>query len=389
MTAALAVPADPASAAFRSSGAMPDTKIRFECRNNDAFHRALTRAARPYLDAAGRIGGRSVLVEAVALLAGAAASYVAGLSGVVQGLWLLPLSWAFGACCFLFALHVAHEAGHGTLSRSRGANYAIRTLGFALVGVNGYLWDLRHGGAHHAFPNVRGCDPDLGDDSVVRLSPHQRWRPWHRCQHVYAPLLYLLVGLDMVFIADFRFLAVTRLGNLSRAVHPWYEYVWFVAGKTGYLLLVLGLPLWLLDLPAWQIVAGYLLMTMVQSAGFVCLIIGSHLAEGNAFPLTDSSGRLPGSFAAHVLATTHDWSPTSRIAGWISGGFNAHAVHHLFPNVHHRHYPVLSRLVAEVAAEHSLVYRRTTYLGALRAHLRHLRQLARPPATPVTVLAAA
>jgi linoleoyl-CoA desaturase len=108
---------------------------------------------------------------------------------------------------------------------------------------------------------------------------------------------------------------------------------------------------------------------------FIVLLIGTHFAEETAFPIVNAKGELPHGWAYHALATSLDWSPESPLANFFAGGANAHAAHHLFPNVAHVHYPAITRIIADEAARHGIPYNRTTLPGMLTSHLRFLRRM--------------
>ena len=108
------------------------------------------------------------------------------------------------------------------------------------------------------------------------------------------------------------------------------------------------------------------------------LVVGTHVSNLAEFPEPDAQGRLPHDWATHQLVTSVDWAPTHRLAVLLSSGANAHAAHHLFPGHHHRHLALLSRIVAETAAEHGVPHCVTSFSGMLRGQWRQLVVLSRP-----------
>ena len=58
-------------------------------------------------------------------------------------------------------------------------------------------------------------DTDLDQAPFARLSPGQKWRPWHRYQHVYMWILYGFLTLQWFVIADF-----IDLMNHGVGAHP-------------------------------------------------------------------------------------------------------------------------------------------------------------------------
>jgi linoleoyl-CoA desaturase len=76
-----------------------------------------------------------------------------------------------------------------------------------------------------------------------------------------------------------------------------------------------------------------------------------------------------------VLATSVDWAPESPLAIFISGGANAHAAHHLFPRLSHRHAAAATRIIRQTAREFAVPYNETSFAGMVRGHFRHLKAL--------------
>jgi linoleoyl-CoA desaturase len=265
------------------------------------------------------------------------------------------------------------------LSRRRWVNRAVHELVFALMGVSGYLWQMRHVGSHHVFPNVPGCDADIDDNGIVRLAPHAAWKPAHRFQHIYAPFLYPLATLHTMFVQDFVYLFKRKLANMVDIRHSPAQIAIFFAGKAFHFGLVLALPLMLSERSPGEIVACYLLMSALVSMAFVYVVIGTHIADEASFPEVGPGGRIAKSWAQHAVEASIDWVPNSRVAAFLLGGFNSHVTHHLFPTVSAAHYLALTPIVQAAARKHGLKYTETTFPGVIRAHFRMLRRMGQGP----------
>ncbi len=307
---------------------------------------------------------------------------------------LLTVRWGLGWSYFFWALYglsalfmvynIGHDAAHGALSSNRRLNHWLFVVSFNLLGVSAYLWRLRHLHSHHQFPNVNGCDADIDANPFVRLSPNHPRRRYMRWQHLYAHLLYPLVNLHSIIWNDWLYLKARRLANMDDLRHPLREWLIFFGAKLAFVVMTLVLPRWTLGLSWGEALAGFLLMNAAISAAFVYMNIVNHFSSGSLFP-APSQGGLGHSWAVHQLATTVDYWPLSRWCNWLTGGFNAHAAHHLFPQVCHTHYPQISRLIAQTAAELGLPYTAVSYWKALRLHQRLLYNLGHyesPPEGP-------
>ncbi len=354
-------------------------KIRFRQGNHADFYRTLKQRVFRYFETTGRNRFADRRVAAKAALYGAVAvvSYALILTDDLGPWTMLALANAFGVATLLLAINVGHDAAHDALLPQRWLNRLIQSAIYAVIGSNPYLWRLRHVKSHHTFPNVNGCDIDIDYNAFLRLSPNQPRRSNHRYQHLYAPLLFWLVGLHSVFIQDAIYLFKRRLANLTDIRHPPYEIALFFVYKLVYLAIVFVVPVLTLSLPWWQVLIGTLSMSFVASTVFIMLLIGTHFAEETAFPKVDAEGFIPHDWAEHAMITSLDWNPESRLANFIAGGANAHAAHHLFPTVCHVHYRDITEIIKRTAAEFGLRHNVTTLPRMIASHLRFLRQMGR------------
>lgn len=320
-------------------------------------------------------GNRLVLLKAMLFLSSTAVLYTLTLSNRLSGIPLLATAILFGVSSILTAFNLAHDAAHNALTPSRRLNAVIHFLTFNLQGANAYLWKLRHIGSNHVFPNVEGGDADLDDNGLLRISSRTPVRWYYRYQHLYAQFLYMLFSLHWIFVYDFQFLAKKNLANRHGIRHSWAEVACLCLAKVVYLTLTIAVPMSVLDVPWPYVIAGFLAMHFVVSAIFVYSLICTHFCEETAFPSLDDRGLVPGSWATHQLVTSLDYSPTSRVASFLLGGFNRHAAHHLFPDVCHVHYVAISKIIRATAQELGLRYNELPYLAAIRSHFRFLRAM--------------
>ena len=356
--------------------------LQFERESSDGFYRAARARVDDYFRTSGKRRGAGPLfaLKAALYVGLVAGSYALLLSQVWGPKSLLPLGLVFGVASLLLAINVGHDAAHRVVTRSPALNDAVQRLAFVLIGVDGYLWRLRHLKSHHLFPNVNGSDTDIDENPFVRLSPNQPWR-WHfQFQHFYAPFAYLFAAFQTTVWGDFVYLAKSELANLKDIRHPRHEYLLFALCKLVYFVVVLAIPLAVLDVPAWQVLAGFAAVNGLTSLLFVVLLIGTHFADVAEFPVPNSEGSVGRTWAEHNMATACDWSPGSRVAHFVSGGSNAHASHHLFPRVCHTHYRAVAPIIAATASEYGVRYNSLSLWGMVRSHFRLLYQLGRRPA---------
>lgn len=93
-----------------------------------------------------------------------------------------------------------------------------------------------------------------------------------------------------------------------------------------------------------------------------------------SFPQPDDEGKLSHTWAEHQLIVTSDFAPNSKIVTSLMGGFNLHVVHHLFPTVSHSHYPTLTKIVRQTAADFGITYQSMSLGEAMISHWKLLRK---------------
>jgi linoleoyl-CoA desaturase len=370
---------------IKNTGSMP---MKFRNGRDKDFHSAIRARASAYFESQGvsRFGDRRVLIKGLLFVAVTVGLYALILSNRLTGLPLFLTAILFGVSCILVSFNLAHDAAHDALTPSRRLNHAIYIATFLLNGTSPYLWKRRHVGSHHTFPNVKGGDADMDDNPFLRVTPSSPFR-WHfRYQHLYAPLVYMLFSPYTIFVYDFEFFFRDRLANMDLRHDLRRLRVMAIVGaeKMVYLAAMLVVPLLVLDQPWWAVVLGFALMHCAASLAFTLPLVSTHIAEDIAFPQADEGGYVDGCWATHQLATSMDYSPDSRLANWLLGAVNAHAAHHLFPDVCHVHYVALSKIIREVAKEYGVPYHAMPFPAALRSHFRHLKRMGEA-STPLPV----
>lgn len=347
-------------------------------------------ATRSAYGAALRLRGAAVLAAAPTGRYADADQWARGLfaAGALAAAYVLILlappglaSYALAALCGVFTYIViatlCHDASHHSLSRRGPINRFVVFAGFAIAGISGALWARRHVRTHHMFPNVAGTDIDADSTSMVRLTPHHAWRPWHRYQAFYAPLLYLLVLWHLAFYEDFLHLRAGRREAPAQFA-TWAATFEFIAAKMFHIVFAIILPLVVIDASAGNILLGYAVASAAASAMFVVINIGTHICDVAGFVDPTRDGAIEHDWATHQAMTAVDWSPQSRLAIAFTGGANSHAAHHLFPEAAHCHNAALSQVVSDCARAFGKPHHVLTFWGMMRSHFAHLVALSRP-----------
>jgi linoleoyl-CoA desaturase len=290
-----------------------------------------------------------------------------------DGIVSIILTYIFiGLSGLLLGFNVSHDALHGTFSKNKKVNHWLYHLSFNIQGTNAYLWKVRHTASHHIFPNVDGCDADIDENPLIRLSPQHPLRTYQQYQHLYSFFVYCFYTLHWFLLKDALYLFKKKVANLKNKKHSRGEHVLFFSWKIVYLFILLVLPVWS-GYSFSDILLSFLIMHVINSLAFIHFLIATHLCMETQFPKTDESGCLPYDYYTHQLATSLDYSPTNKIYNWFLGGFNAHAAHHLYPRLPHTIYPEISRLIEQKAKEFNLPYHKLSLYNAIRSHYRYLK----------------
>ena len=282
-----------------------------------------------------------------------------------------------GLSGIFLAFNVSHDACHETFSKNKRINYWLYHLSFNMQGTNAYLWKIRHTASHHLFPNVDGCDADIDDNLVIRLSPQHPLRKYQKYQHIYSFFVYCIYTLHWFLFKDILYLFKRRVANLHNKKHPKKEWLLFFFWKFFYLFVLVLFPIWL-GYPAGAILLSFFLMHVTSSLFFIHSLIATHLCMETQFPTTNDAGYLPYDYYIHQLATCLDYQPTNKIYNWFLGGFNSHAAHHLYPKLPHTLYPEISALIEQKAKEFRVPYNRLSLPKAIQSHYRYLRMMGNP-----------
>jgi linoleoyl-CoA desaturase len=290
----------------------------------------------------------------------------------------LPLFFLYyllsGLMVLLLAFNVSHDAAHNAITRNKRINNLVFEWSFNLQGNNAYVWKRFHVESHHLYTNVHGSDIDVLMNPAFRMTKHQPVKWFHRYQYLYAPLLYLFYSLNWTLVRE----TLMAAGYSSRTIHfklPKREVVKLVLLKIFYLTYMIVLPALVLPFGLGPVIIAFLLNHFIVSLIFTAVLGVSHLSDMVEHPDADDENQLETSWALLQMNTSVDYNIDSRFLNWTLGGFNAHTLHHLFPNVCHVHYLEMAGILRKTAEEFGITYHETNYRTALRAHFSFLKKM--------------
>jgi linoleoyl-CoA desaturase len=288
-----------------------------------------------------------------------------------------------GLFVLMTAFNVSHDACHGAAVKSKFWNKVLFSLSFNLQGNNAYVWGKHHNESHHLYTNIEGSDIDVLNNPLFRMTKNQELKWFHKYQYLYAPVMYLLYSINW-----FLFRESLMIFNISsRTIQikiPFWEIVKLFFFKIAYIFYMIVLPIYLLPFGWPTVLLAFVLNHFLVSIVFVAVLGVSHLSEYVGHPEPDADNRLDMSWPKLQMQTSVDYNADSVFFNWTLGGFNAHALHHILPNVCHVHYLKILPIFRELAEKHGLTYIEMPYYRSLKGHFSFLKKMGRQQSfTPV------
>jgi len=330
----------------------------------DEFYRTVQSRVREYFLATKQRPGarRGHQILAFLLLCSAVLLVVpAFIFGSIPAALFLALAKTLGA------VGPGHSTSHYSLfPRGRWNMLAFRFFSPFLVSSSP-IWNAWHIQSHHIDTLTKG---DLQDNyPVKRIQPAHPHRAWHRGQHFYIWIIYLL-GLQLWSLQDFLVSASSFFtARFSPVRFPFWQRVESMLVIGFNLVFSVGLPFIFLD---WRRALLVCLLANIPSSFFVVIqIVVNHEVPETMSQITADK---PIDWGEHQVRTSHNFAPDSLLALHCSGGLNMQIEHHLFPGVHYTHFPEVKKIVQAACVEFGLPYNSSrTLFEAMGKHYRILR----------------
>lgn len=289
------------------------------------------------------------------------ACYAAGYATLLSnpGLGLRALAIAALAFISVHAGFVAHEAGHGAITRHRGVAMLLgQVFHTLLTGLSSSYFRHIHG-LHHPHCNNRGRDPDMQSEFIAMyeqsaLSKTGLGKLISRHQ---AFLIWILIGLQG-FALKIDGLWFVRRNPRSTRVDQFFLSLHFALWSVPPVL-VLGLQ------AAWL---NYSLMTVLIGFYVGTIFVVNHLGTRVIEP--DESI----SFFMQEIGVTRNLG-ASRLLDFVFGGLNNHIEHHLFPSMPTARLRTARRITGEFCRRHGIAYKEMSWLEAAREVTRHFKAM--------------
>ena len=331
--------------------------MKFKSKNDSDFFSELIKKVDTYMEKKGgnRFADSSIYMKGGFLIALYASSYILLLIGSLNTISSILFVMIMGLSGVMIVFNIVHDASHNVLFKNKSLNRALAYFG-DLMGMNSYIWNIRHNIQHHTFTNVAGGDVLLDSIPFIRVSPQQKKFPIHKFQPWYVPFLYMLYSIFWVFFIDFNMFKQKQMGNYKNIRHKWQEWTKLILFKSFYLFYMIIFPAWIVNIPLSTVLIGFLIYHIVAGILLSTVVVLGHCVEGAEYTAPDENGIIQNSFMQHEWNATYDCSTDSRLLHWITGGLNTHLAHHLFPKLCHCHYLAVTRIIKEHCAEHHINY---------------------------------
>lgn len=376
----LAKRAEQSSTLKLATGDPPTDRVqRPKFPRDTGFHGEVGRRVAAYFQTTGRRERDcwQMYLKSFVILAWCAATY-ALLVFVVSTWWTaIPLACGFSVGLGAIGFSIQHDGGHQAYSHRRWLN-KLASYALDLMGASSFLWHWKHHIFHHTYSNISGQDTDIELGAILRVSPHQPRRWFHRWQHLYLWPLYGLMSGRWHLYGDFKDYFTGTMGPHQIPRPRGWDAAVFWVGKLWSIALLLVVPMFFH--PIWVVLLFYLLVTGALGVIMSVVFQLAHCVEEADFPLPDSAThRMASAWAIHQAQTTVDFARNSKVLSWYLGGLNFQIEHHLFPHVCHVHYPALSKIVEATCREYGVRYTvHRTFLAGLASHYRWLRRMGQP-----------
>jgi linoleoyl-CoA desaturase len=277
-----------------------------------------------------------------------------------------------GLSVLLTAFNISHDAAHGVAVKSKFWNKLLFSLSFNLQGNNAYVWGKNHNESHHLYTNIEGSDIDVLNNPLFRMTESQPLKWFHKYQFIYAPFLYLLYSINWFFFRE-TLMLINYSSRTIKIEIPRNEIIKLIVYKLLYIGYMIILPVYLLPFGLTTVLLAFLLNHFLVSLIFVGVLGVSHLSDFVEHPVPDMENKLNMSWPKLQMCTSVDYNADSTFFNWTLGGFNAHALHHLLPNICHVHYLEILPMFKELSQKHGLTYMEMSYRKSLASHFRFLK----------------
>lgn len=348
--------------------------MKFKSKNDSDFLTELIKKVDMYIDTknGNRFGNTGTYLKSLFLVLAYCSTYVILVTCNPNTILSILLVLLMGFTAVMSVFNIVHDASHNVLFKNTSYNRVAAYLG-DLMGMNSYIWNIRHNIQHHTFTNVVGGDVLLDSIPFIRVCPQQKKLAIHNYQAWYVILLYMLYSIFWIFFIDINMFRKKEMGNYKNIRHPWQEWLKLILFKSFYIFYMIIIPVWIAGFSFSAVLIGFLIYHIAAGILLSTVVVLGHCVEGAEYTAPDETGVIQSSWMQHEWSATYDCNTNSRWLHWITGGLNTHIAHHLFPKLCYRHYYAITKIIKEHCAEHNIAYPQYSLGKAIISHFRFLK----------------
>ena len=274
-----------------------------------------------------KTGNWLLYTKTLTLIPSSIAIYVVLLFVTMPVILTFVLGGVLGFLMACIGFNVMHDANHGSYSGKKWVNN-ILGLSINALGGNNFIWKQKHNIIHHTYTNVDGVDDDIAKSPFIRMCRTQVWKPMHKIQHLYTPLLYSISSLIWILFQDFEKYFKRKVNNSPLSKMSVNDHFIFWFSKLMYVLFYIVFPILLMGWQGWLV----FFLSMHIGLGFVLAIVFqlAHVVEETEFEVAgiDETKMIENEWAVHQVKTTANFSPGNKIGAWFAEELNHQIEHH-------------------------------------------------------------
>jgi fatty acid desaturase len=272
---------------------------------------------------------------------------------------------------------VMHTASHYAISSSPFINWMCFASCCNLIGWFHHLWLQHHVWGHHSYTGIPSKDPDVESmpKYICRKNERFPWRPQHRFNVLIEVLIMLVFPSQTLAQMQAYFTSIWKGTVFGMKVFQFLSIEDTIATIFQTTIFISCFIL----LPIRSTGIGHLLYVFWSYLVFSFLYWAYVSPNHEVFEVNEQTKKPISSGDWSIEQIRH--SANFQVPYWMSfmiGGMNYQIEHHLFPTVHPRHFPALSKIVREMCHEYQVPYvSHDSWLSALWSHFRFMNHLSR------------
>jgi len=356
------------------------TVVRYDNSKSPEFFKELSKRVNKYFKEKGitKYGNTNMVIKTIVMLSIYLVPFGFIVSGFITSWWLILALWCvMGFGMAFIGLSVMHDACHGSYSKNAKVNKVVGGV-LHILGGSDLNWKIQHNVLHHTYTNVEGHDEDIDTNGIMRFSPNQELKKFHKYQIFYAPFLYGLMTFFWVVVKDFQGLVRYKNMDLLKAQKTTFKKAIrkLIISRIFYVGFFIVLPLIFSPVSWWFTLICFFIMHFIGGLVLALIFQPAHVINETEFVIPNEANTIENHWAIHQMQTTANFANGSKIFTWFVGGLNHQVEHHLFPHICHVHYGPLSKIVKETAQEYGVpYYQEKTFFGAIKNHFSMLNKL--------------